>query len=54
MWSYQQVLERYGKPSEFYRNSGGVIRWAYETDEGVDGRTRSFIFVDGFVSRCDM
>lgn len=55
LWSYQQVLDRYGPPDEIYnpQNKTSVI-WSYwlEMRNGDTNRV-AFYFIEGFVSRVD-
>jgi len=52
--TYQQVLDRFGKPTGIFAHDGHV-RWEYSIPNpgSEDHRTVTFDFIDGFVIRVD-
>ena len=46
LWTYQQVLDHFGKPDEI--QGGGT--WLYELQQGGDTRVYTFKFVDGYLA----
>ena len=47
--SYQQIVERYGRPTRI-SGGDGPVSWFY--DDAATGETRQLMFVDGLVSAC--
>ena len=55
LWSYQQILDRYGLPDGISTDSHGGIYWRYVvTFPGSAENTMSFLFADGLVIRGDL
>jgi len=55
LWTYQQVLDRYGPPDEIYnpQNKTSVV-WSYWLKmRNGDTERVAFFFIEGFVSRVD-
>jgi len=51
MLSYQQIIDRYGKPDHYYPGDNGTRAWQYGTRKGARW---TFTFTDGLVSACHM
>lgn len=50
LMTYQQIVERYGRPSAVWRDKeGGGVLWTYVARDGSDDQV-TFVFIDGLVS----
>ena len=56
LWSYQRVLDTYGKPDTIGAINNGTVSWYYENVSVSKGRPRglTIYFRDGLVSSANL